>query len=392
MEEILMKNILYITEESPFPTYGGGRIRRYGILKALSASGYRIHAIVGNKFKIDLHHVKIENVSFYEFNYKPGKLNVIFRYFKIFRKNKKLVREIKKVTAHNKIDTAFLDCYFIGQYISFFKKRNIPVILGTENSQSQLTRIKPAKNPLKKIEKYTNYLLQAFHERLFFNKADAVIVVSHNDLQFHNKFVAASKLYIVPNFLDFSRYTAREKKDNYIIMTGSFRAYQNKAGLTWFLEEVWDDDLSQLTTFIAAGYYSSELLKEIKRKNRNLKNVDAAGEVENIIPYISRARIAVVPLLHGSGSRIKILEAMALKTPVISTTKGAEGIEHENSIIIADQAGQFKKEISNIIRGNDPGFYKTLTEKAYQIALEKYSFEVNRIKLERILNRCFEKE
>jgi GT2 family glycosyltransferase len=59
----------------------------------------------------------------------------------------------------------------------------------------------------------------------------------------------------------------------------------------------------------------------------------------------------------------------------------------ENSIIIADQAGDFKKEILNIIRGNHPGYYKTLTEKAHQIAFKKYSFEVNRIRIERNLNR-----
>jgi glycosyltransferase involved in cell wall biosynthesis len=382
-----MKNILYITEESPFPAYGGGRIRRYGILKALSASGYRVHALVGNKFKINLDHYKIKNITFYEYNYKS---NIIPRYFKIFKKNKRLMRLVNQVIAHLKIDIAFLDCYFIGQYISFFKKRNIPVIFGTENAQSRLNLMRPASSPLKKIEKYTNYFLQAFHERLFFNKADAVIVVSDNDLQFYKKFVSEKKLYIVPNFLDFSRYGAQGKKDDYIVMTGSFRAYQNSAGLTWFLENVWDDDLSQRTKFIAAGYYSRELLVEINKKNGNLKNVEALGEVEDIKPYISRARIAVVPLLHGSGSRIKILEAMALKTLVISTTKGAEGIDHEDSIIISNNAGEFRKEILNVLKGNDPGYYQTKIEEAYQIALKKYSFEVNRIKMVKILNHYYE--
>lgn len=380
-----MKNILYITEESPFPAYGGGRIRRFGIFKALSASGYRVHAIVGNHFKIDLHHYKIKNFSFYEYTYQSS---IIPRYFKIFKKNKRLMRLINKVMTHYKIDIAFLDCFFIGQYISFFKKRNIPVILGTENAQSRLNLMRPAGSPRKKIEKYTNYFLQYFHERLFFNRADAVIVVTENDLQFHEKFVDKNKLYIIPNFLDFSRYAAQGGKEDYIVMTGNFRAYQNSFGLTWFLDNVWDADISQQTRLITVGHYSKELLAEIERKNGNLKNVEALGEVEDIIPYISRARIAVVPLLHGSGSRVKILEAMALKTPVISTTKGAEGIQHENSIMIADQAGDFKKEILKVIKGNDSDYYKAKVEKAYQIAAKNYSFEVNRIKMEKVINRC----
>lgn len=380
-----MNNILYLTEESPFPPYGGGRIRRYGILKALSASGYRVHAIVGNKFKINLDHFKIKNVSFYEFNYKSDKLSVIFKYFKIFKKNKKIMRLIKKLMANYKIDIAFLDCYFIGQYISFFKKQKIPVIFGTENSQSELTRKRTDKKFLKKVEKYTNFLLQYFHERLFFNKADVVIVVSHNDFLFHKKFVCENKLYLIPNFLDFSRYSSPGKKDNYIVMTGSFRAFQNKLGLTWFLENVWDNDLSRLTKFIVAGDGSIELLEKIKGQNENLINVYAVGQVENINKYISQAKISIIPLLHGSGTRIKILEALALKTLVISTSKGAEGIDHENSIIIADRACDFKSEILNVLKGNNDGYYQTKIENAYQIALKKYSLEVNQIKIEKIL-------
>ncbi|NIM12730.1 MAG: glycosyltransferase [Candidatus Aminicenantes bacterium] len=381
-----MKNILYLTEVSPFPTFGGKEIRRYSMLKALSVFGCNVHAIIGNKNKIDLNPFKMERVSFYEFTYKSGKLNAIFKYFKIFKKNRKLMRLIRELTAAHRIDIAFLDCYFIGQYISFFKKRNIPVIFGTENSQSRLTRMRTDKGFIKKIEKYTNYLLQHVHERLFFNRADAVLVVSDNDLLFHKKFVSENKLVIIPNFLDFSRYTPQGKKNNYIIMTGSFDAYQNKLGLTWFLENVWDDDLSKLTKLIIAGYHSNELLEKIKRKSSNLKNVYAAGEVEDITPYISQARIAIVPLLHGSGSRIKILEAMALKTLVISTSTGAEGIDHENSIIIVDKACDFKNEILKVIAGSENDYYKTRTETAYQLALKKYSLEVNRVKIEKILN------
>jgi hypothetical protein len=78
---------------------------------------------------------------------------------------------------------------------------------------------------------------------------------------------------------------------------------------------------------------------------------------------------------------------MALKTLVISTSKGAEGIDYEDSTIISDRACDFKNEILNVIKGDNDEWYKTKIEKAYQIALKKYSFEVNRIKIEKILKR-----
>ena len=69
---------------------------------------------------------------------------------------------------------------------------------------------------------------------------------------------------------------------------------------------------------------------------------------------------------------------------VISTSKGAEGIDYEESIIISDRACDFKNEILNVIKGNNDEYYQTKIENAYQIALKKYSFEVNRIKIEKI--------
>ena len=73
------------------------------------------------------------------------------------------------------------------------------------------------------------------------------------------------------------------------------------------------------------------------------KLIRALGEVDDMKPYIGKARATVVPLLHGSGTRLKCIESMALKTQLISTNVGAEGIEHEGSIIIADNPQIFKK-------------------------------------------------
>jgi glycosyltransferase involved in cell wall biosynthesis len=387
-----MTTILYITEESPFPPYGGGRIRRCGILKALSLSGYSVHAIVGNRYGVNLDFQKIGDVSFYDFDLTPRKWLPVPRYFRIFNRNRRLMRLVGETMKAHSIDIVFLDCYFIGQYISFFKRRGIPVIFGTENAQSQLNRSRRAENIFKWIEIYINYCLQYIHERIYFNKADAVVVVSGNDLRYHGEFVDKGKLYIIPNFLDLSRYTPTDKKgkDTYIIMTGSFNSFQNQHGLTWFLEEVWDGALASKVKLIVAGYFSRELLERIKSKSGSFENVEAVGEVEDINRYISRARAAIVPLFQGSGSRVKILEAMALKTPVISTSRGVEGIDHEGSVIIADSPGDFKKEILKITEGSSETYYETLTGKALDVVVRTYSLAVNRERIENMVKDLLE--
>ncbi len=95
------------------------------------------------------------------------------------------------------------------------------------------------------------------------------------------------------------------------------------------------------------------------------------GEVENIKLLIAAATASIVPLLQGSGSRLKCIEAMALKTQLISTKHGAEGIEHKGSILIADKPADFQKQILRVLddQVNNTG-------QAYEICKKHYSLEV----------------
>jgi len=75
------------------------------------------------------------------------------------------------------------------------------------------------------------------------------------------------------------------------------------------------------------------------------------GFVENAVEELARARVAVIPLLAGSGTRIKILEAWAAGTPVVSTTVGAEGLESTASeqLLIADDPKQFTNVVTQLL-------------------------------------------
>ncbi len=76
-----------------------------------------------------------------------------------------------------------------------------------------------------------------------------------------------------------------------------------------------------------------------------IRSIEITGFVEDAVAVIAQAQVAVVPLLAGSGTRIKILEAWAAGTPVVSTTLGAEGLEfHDREhLVLADDAGQLHR-------------------------------------------------
>ncbi len=374
-------NILFFTEISPFPIYGGERIRSYGLLKALSELGHNITAVIQNSDNVDLVSYKIKNVEYKEYNIPKNSIfnRIICLYY--FKKNKHIISLFNEIICNQKIDLVFLDYSFIGQYISFFKQRNLPVIYGTHNAQSFLTQQIPVKGLLNKLRKMQSVSMQKIHERLYFKKANQVIVVSKEDKKFHSSFITSKKIQIIPNFLDETRYNNDSyKKENYIVMTANFGAFMNQNGLKWFIEEVWDEELDSKLKFIIVGRNSKEALARINN-SKLFKNIIATGEVNNINPYIAKAKASVIPLIEGSGSRLKCIEAMALKTLVISTSKGAEGI-YSNNIIINDSPMDFRKTLLNIDN-------ITISEESlYNEFISAYSIQAIEPKLEDTISRA----
>ena len=83
-------------------------------------------------------------------------------------------------------------------------------------------------------------------------------------------------------------------------------------------------------------------------------SVHVTGTVEDVRPYIARSAVCIVPLRIGGGSRLKILEALAMKKAVVSTTVGAEGlsITDGDNILIADTPERFSKCVVDCLLDN----------------------------------------
>jgi glycosyltransferase involved in cell wall biosynthesis len=115
--------------------------------------------------------------------------------------------------------------------------------------------------------------------------------------------------------------------------------------------------------------------------------VEVWGDVPEVEPFYRRASIAVVPLRAGSGSRLKILEAMALGRPVVSTTKGAEGLEIEagKDFLAADDPAAFAESIKMLF--NEPGLYQNISSHARKTVEEKYDWSEAARKMSAIYDR-----
>lgn len=334
-------NIIFFTNISTFPYNGGEKLRSYYLLKALSDLGHTVHAVIRNEEEADLARYPLPNVTYHIHPKKPLAITERLTGSHYFTKSAAVMALFGQICREHNIHAAVLDYGYVGHYIDFFRRRGIPVILGTHNAQPEISRQLPARNLLQKIRKMQLVTMEQWHERSFFSRADAVLVVSDHDLDYHRRFIQSDKLFLVPNFLDESEYAVKAPREQrLLVMTANFTVYQNLEGLRWFVQEVWNPALSQKFRLRLVGRGSREALQQLTGSTE-WENIIALGKVDDVKPYIASAEGVVIPLLHGSGTRLKCLEAMALHTPIIATSRGVEGVLSHH-FILADTAADFR--------------------------------------------------
>jgi glycosyltransferase involved in cell wall biosynthesis len=99
------------------------------------------------------------------------------------------------------------------------------------------------------------------------------------------------------------------------------------------------------------------------------------GRVEDILPFYQRTSICVVPLRAGGGTRLKILEGMALGRPVVTTSIGCEGLEavHGKHLLIADDPAGFADHINRLM--SDAALYRSIAQSARQFVESHYGWD-----------------
>jgi glycosyltransferase involved in cell wall biosynthesis len=139
--------------------------------------------------------------------------------------------------------------------------------------------------------------------------------------------------------------------------------------MTWFLEEVYPR--------VQAGAPGVRLIITGDHADLPLPpadNVTLTGFVDDVRPLVAAAAVSLVPVRVGGGTRLKILETMALHTPVVATAKGAEGLDvrHGDHLLIADAPEDFAEAVLRML--GDPALRQRLIENGYHLVRERYNW------------------
>ena len=166
----------------------------------------------------------------------------------------------------------------------------------------------------------------------------------------------------------------RSKTDD-LLFCGSLDYFPNREGLTWFCNEVFPLLRAQRPSVRLLVVGRGEPGEELQQLLRN-EGIVFYGMVDRVSEYYRKAAIAIVPLLSGSGTRLKLLEAMGFAVPVVSTTVGAEGIDYtdKKEILTVDEPAAFAGAIVRLLE--DPAAADKMAMEAYAFAKGKYDWKV----------------
>ena len=169
-----------------------------------------------------------------------------------------------------------------------------------------------------------------------------------------------------------------------VVFTGSMDSRSNIDGIEFLMDEVWPKLLErrpQARAVIAGRNPPDRLIEAAAARGFDWT---FTGFVDDVRPFVESGHVYAIPLRVGSGTRIKVFEAMAMGCPVVSTTLGVEGLDvtDEENFLRADTAAEFAAALARIL--GDPALQRRLSTTARDLVTSRFGWEVVTKRFERI--------
>jgi polysaccharide biosynthesis protein PslH len=396
-------NILFLSTENPYPPDGGHHLRTFNILKIL-AKRHHIYFVGFAQDKSEFKYIpeikkfcetvdiyKVSKTGFNKSFFLLACKNVFSKYPLIARRY--FIREarerIEQIFDQYSIDLVHMDMLALGLYKGISK--DTPVILTNHNVESlRIYRwMQIEKNLFIKSFLFYQYLkLRAFEQRICpeFNRC---IVVSEYDKTYLKNLCGMDNFVVIPNGVDIGYFKpeyADLKKDR-LVWVGGMTGPYNSDAVDFFIQKIWSlikYKVPEATIDFAGGGPTQTL----RNKAVEDKSVQVLGFVPDIRPIVQRASVFIAPIRIGSGTKIKVLNAMAQAKPVVATTTAAEGIDvtPEENILIADDPGEFAEKVVYLLKHEK--IAREIGTRARELIEKNYSWDIITENIHGIYENC----
>jgi glycosyltransferase involved in cell wall biosynthesis len=263
------------------------------------------------------------------------------------------------------------------------------IILDEHNIEYELLyrTYKTERSPLRKLFNLVEYRKFRTEEQRSWQSAAACVLTSPREELILHEHAPQTRTLVVPNGVDVDYFQADQVDQTHpipgdgraaapsgaeqLVFVGVMHYRPNVDAAMYFIREVLPHIVRERprATFTIVGGGAPEELRRLAGPNVVFTDV-----VPDTRPYVGRAAVVVVPIRMGSGTRLKVLEGLAMSRPMVSTSLGCEGIaaEHGKHLLVADQPVDFARSVLRIL--DDPALGQQLGRHGRELAERTYSW------------------
>jgi sugar transferase (PEP-CTERM/EpsH1 system associated) len=385
--------ILMLCRLFPHP-HKGASIRPFYLIKHLSERyGY----------EITLLSFKEENIERY-YGYELEKYCHVTKYIDIKLYNSLFNKIFYTIGNMFSFQNLLEDHIFLNYYYSPKMKREIDVLLKTEDfdaiycegpmapyvenialpkivepldaaSDAYYQMFFHTNNPVRKFLCLLQYAGERSHEKRSYKKFDYCTAVTQRDKMILDSYSPASNVIVIPNGVDISYFKPITTKEDFpsLIFVGDMSSSTNASAVLYFYVKIFPSVLKKYpnTKFYAVGRNPP---KEIQQLSLD-ESVIVTEDVNDVRLYLAKASIVVISITGGTGIKNKVLEAMAMGKPVVTTSIGAQGIEVSpgKNIVIADKPKEFAKRVVELL--SDEQLRQKIAQNGRRLVGNNYPWE-----------------
>lgn len=240
-----------------------------------------------------------------------------------------------------------------------------------------------AESPLRRLQNGRESRALKRYELATLGRADLVIVTSEREREALRALLPRQRVAVAPNGVDIARFAPRvpgvpdgapPEIAGRVVFTGSMDYHPNEQAVRFFAEQCWPlvraARPDATWTIVGANPPAS-----VTRLADETAGIIVTGSVPDTRPYIAQAQVAIAPLRVGGGTRLKILEALAMGKPMVSTSLGAEGLDlvAEEHLLIADEPSAFAQAVVRAL--DDAQLRARLGAAGRAAVVREYSWE-----------------
>lgn len=379
-----MGDVLFLAHRVPFPPDRGDKIRSFHLLRHI-AEHRPVHLIGFADDAGDLGHDRaLATMTASRTIVRRGKSRVRAALEALATgkpvsltafDDRRICQAVAAVFAAHDIETVFVFSGQMAQYLPADQRARVVMDFVDMDSAKFAAYAQDARGAARAMMRREERLL-ARYERTVAARADAALFVSEAEAALFRSHGGSGTIVAVENGIDTAHFApsavAPIAGDGpLIVFTGQMDYRPNSDAVTWFAESVFPQIRAKhpAARFAIVGRRPDRRVAALAR----LAGVDVTGEVADVRGWLAAAAVAVAPLKLARGVQNKVLEAMAMARPVVATSAAAEGIAHDDTIRIADNADGFARAVCALIA--DPQGAATLGARARQRTIERYGWD-----------------